>query len=504
MGLLVMTVGGSVFASFDDQDPAITSARIAPGAVLSTLKRTLSREAVDFSGELLTKRTKTVDALLREYKDAENHNQEKFLTAVIMGAVENLTSRGSDKIWVTARLASFLLGNRLLPATHGWFCDDVEILAYLRKPETASDRSPQSFISKLAERFEAGAKAFATTYCNFNEFALMQYSYDSSRIFGDVSQRIMPSTIDIFNEAVASAWQEFGYKFFQVYTAPQRRGSEASTDTAGTFDSAQFNALAIAMEADNFSAGFFSASSAYSLPDMLQQYKAANKSTQRIMLKSLVDETARFLDKTDLRSTNFTVKKESYLVVARLIGFLLSNRLLPPVHGWLDILDLADITMEDHVSRLGYLMHPKTGMIPTFLKLATEPTLDFSSLHSDFIAKLNVIACTFKAGTKRLSDKRMGYKNFAQAQRDADHPKIFGEQRVMPNSTLLFYASVQNRTLGAHVDNAGSRSQELNRLVSLEEERPASSSSSADSTTSLLGKGKDNSDDCCFGMCVIS
>ena len=86
MGLLVMTVGGTVFASFYDQDPAITSARIAPGVVLSTLKRTLSREAVDFSGELLTKRTKTVDALLREYKDAENHNQEKFLTAVIMGA----------------------------------------------------------------------------------------------------------------------------------------------------------------------------------------------------------------------------------------------------------------------------------------------------------------------------------------------------------------------------------------------------------------------------------
>ena len=462
IGLLIMAIGSTVVATSEgshvDDDLGITPA-IDPRKVLSTLERTLTREAVDFSEELFTKGAKTVEGLLTEYKGSDDQKQEKILTAVIVGAVKRLT-KGSDKIWVTARLANFLLGNRLHPATYGWLDDDVEILTYLRDPETQSVRDTSSLIYQLTQKFINGAANFTKTYAFYDQFTLTQHSFDVSEIFGDISQRVLPSAVDIFNEAVVSNWGDPIVMQKEGSAGIKTNNDDESSITAMSATSTSYSS-AFSLHSQNGTilsgqdilAGFSTALYDYpaskdkkdaktSMQNALEFYNNQQSSRQQMLAFA-------FKDILDCLATNKAdLSRFAHWKVARLAYFLLANRLLPPTHQWLCAVSSTSETQEDNNNkRLKYLMGEK-GMLQSamdrllLLQLGEPENITEST---DRLTRIHSLAISFKRGAEGYVDARAGFRDLAKKQRALDASGTFGDTRKMPSALTIFGASMNSK-----------------------------------------------------------
>lgn len=458
IGLLIMAIGSTVVATSEgshvDDDLGITPA-IDPRKVLSTLERTLTCEAVDFSEELFTKGTKTVEDLLTEYNGRDDQKQEKILTAVIVGAVKRLT-KGSDKIWVTARLANFLLGNRLHPATYGWLDDDVEILTCLRDPETQSVTDISSLIYQLTQKFINGAANFTKTYAFYDQFTLTQYSFDTSGIFGNIDQRFLPRAVDIFNEAVISNWGD-PIVIQREGSAESNANDDTSSITGVSITSTSYSSAfsfqsqnVVILPGQTSPANFSTALYDYpvskrkedakqSMENALAFYKNEQSSRQQMIAFA-------FKDILDCLATNSAdVSRLAHWKVARLAYFLLANRLLPPTHQWLGVVSSTSETQEDNNNkRLKYLMG-ENGMLQSamdrLLKLQlAEPETITSSTGS--LTCIRSLATSFKRGAEGYMDARAAFRLLAKTQRALDTSRIFGDTIQIPSTVTIFGASM--------------------------------------------------------------
>lgn len=488
IGLLIMAISSTVVAASEgslvDDDLGITPA-IDPRKVLSTLERTLTREAVDFSEELFTKRAKTVEGLLTEYKGRDDQKQEKILTAVIVGAVKRLT-KGSDKIWVTARLANFLLGNRLHPATYGWLDDDVEILAYLRNPATQSVTDKSSLIYQLTQKFINGAANFTKTYAFYDQFTLIQHSFDASEVFGDISQRVLPSAVDIFNEAVISNWgdpiviQKEGSAGIKTSDETSSITAVSTTSTsyssAFSFQSQNVVILPGPTSPANFSTALYDYPASKdkkdaktSMQNALDFYKTQQCSRQQMLAFA-------FKDILDCLATNMAdVSRLAHWKVARLAYFLLANRLLPPTHQWLcAVSSTTDGELENNNTRLKYLMG-ENGMLQSAMDHLLQSELSVpENITESSLTRIHSLAIKFKRGAEGYMEARAGFRYLAKKQRDLDTSGTFGDTRQMPSVLTIFGASMNSKKTMYQVDLKTTQTDEVHVGDEADRKKPSS------------------------------
>lgn len=383
---------GSVISASEDTPslPTAASSGIVPGRVVRILSREIKADEAAFSERLFRiSGAEEVDTLLTTFREFEPAKQQSTLKAVVVMAIGVLEGAGrvdQTVLWTTVRLADFLLGNCLLPATHVWLDGDSQRLTYLRKPATARSvmddgRSVNLFLPHLAQGFMAGAKAFGQTYCDFYDFILAQKAFDARHIFGDAT--CMPTLVDIFNRAVAQNWKpvEMDHAGEAEAGAAEERGGRdedhhsathhsatGSTSTIGTIAAgAVLRTLSAKITADTpirFADRLFAdptRGATVSLDELLGEYNRLDDAGRSEVLKAVVVRAVDFLHGADADRN-----PQAWWVTARLAGFLLGNRLLPPLHGWLDgvNVDIDDDTPAN-VSALVHLMAPRTGMLHT-------------------------------------------------------------------------------------------------------------------------------------------
>lgn len=388
---------GSVISAADDsmehafRAPRAADSGIRPDTIINLLRRGVKSEDVEFSTRLLQVGSDVaVDDLLKAFRIFEPSKQQSTITAIVVmaiGTLERAAAVDQTVLWTTARLANFLLGNCLLPATHVWLDRDPQRFTYLRNASTAQsvvDGRINPFLTTLSERFMAGAKAFGQTYCDSYDFILAQEALDRGHIFGDV--KCIPTAVDTFSRAVAKNWAPVVVDLSEVAGAVEevagrddedRHSATGSTSTVGTIATGAvlrtLQSLRFADEAVSFVGRLFadpSASTPVSLDVLLGQYAGLGEAIRSDILKAAIVQALVFLDGADVGRN-----LQALWVTARLSGFLLGNRLLLPFHGWLDGVNVGipDDHMPLNVSALVYLVHPTDGMLPTAMhRLATR------------------------------------------------------------------------------------------------------------------------------------
>ena len=359
---------------------------------------------------------------------------------------------------MTARLANFLLGNRLLPPTYGWLDDDVEILTYLRDPETQSVTDTSSLIYQLTQKFIKGAENFTETYSLYDQFTLTQYSFDTSGIFGDIDQRFLPSAVDIFNEAVISNWGD-PIVIQREGSAESKAYDDTSSITASTTSTAHSSAFSlqsqngVILSAETSPANFSTALYDYpaskekeaakqSMKNALDFYKNHQSSRQQMLASA-------FKGILDCLITNRAdVSRLAHWKVARLAYFLLANRLLPPTHEWLGVVSSTSETQEDNNNkRLKYLMG-ENGMLQSAMDRLLKLQLDEPEPITESTGSLTCIrslATSFKRGAEGYMDARAAFRLLAKTQRALDTSGIFGDTIQIPSTVTIFGASMNSK-----------------------------------------------------------
>lgn len=373
---LILCMGSVISAADDSVDaprlPTAASLGLRPSDTVGMLSRQIEdADAIEFSNGLLQVDShEDVNALLAKFKGFPPEKQQLTLNAVVimaMGTLERAHRVDQTVLWTTARLTDFLLGNCFLPATHVWLEGDPMRLAYLRNPAVAQSvmrGRDDPFLTHLTKGFMAGAKAFGQTYCNLYDFILAQKVFDAHGIFRNMES--MPAVIAIFSRAVADNWcptEDFSVAIEEAKRDDEdRRSATGSTSTIGTIASGAvlrtLSAQRFTEEAVVFVEGLFGKE--IPLDELLGQYIRLSEPQKSEVLKVAIVQALTFLDGADAGRN-----PKALWVTARLAAFLLSNRSLPLLHGWLDgvTVDVEDDDVPSNVSALTHLMYPRTGML---------------------------------------------------------------------------------------------------------------------------------------------